>query len=104
MGDLDRGDADTTRRISGGVPGGGTDSLTPATGRLEIGGKVGRYVVVANVGSGGMGQVVRAYDAKLHRKQDIDKALEAFEHRQDRKRSNETFVALFMKLYPKQPD
>ena len=43
------------------------------------------------------------YKDELHRKQDMDKALEAFEHRQDRKRSDEAFVALFLDLYPKPP-
>ena len=44
-----------------------------------------------------------SFDVKLHRTQDIDKALEAFEHRQDRKRSDETFVAAFRTLYPSEP-
>ena len=34
---------------------------------LEAGTQVGRYVVIDKVGSGGMGEVVRAYDPKLRR-------------------------------------
>jgi len=34
---------------------------------IEIGGSIGRYVVLAEVGQGGMGRVTRAYDPKLQR-------------------------------------
>ncbi len=64
----------TTRRVlaapgvaeveeTGGITGKGTSSATT----IPIGSSLGRYLVLAMLGKGGMGIVLRAYDPKLHR-------------------------------------
>lgn len=44
-----------------------TDDAATEAAQLEAGGRLGRYVVLERVGTGGMGDVYRAYDSKLKR-------------------------------------
>ena len=59
---LDHARAADTLTIVDGQP-----AASLATLSLELGGKLGRYLVIEKLGQGGMGVVVRAYDPKLHR-------------------------------------
>jgi eukaryotic-like serine/threonine-protein kinase len=40
----------------------------PATGHLRPGDRVGRYIIIEEIGAGGMGVVYLGYDTELHRK------------------------------------
>ncbi|MEM9457522.1 MAG: serine/threonine-protein kinase [Myxococcota bacterium] len=62
---FDRAHSDDTRTVAGGAT--LDDERERERVGLERGATLGRYLVIEQVGQGGMGVVVRAYDPKLHR-------------------------------------
>jgi tetratricopeptide (TPR) repeat protein/predicted Ser/Thr protein kinase len=65
--DEETSDVDETRRVAGSDDDADAQSPEPSSGRAQVGDSFGRYVILRELGSGGMAHVYVAYDPELNR-------------------------------------